>query len=436
MFPRIVLTGLIVALLTTAAGCAGPLAPSPSPGGSDPASASAVKSGLQRIAEPQVDPADLSELVAGNNAFAFDLYRQMAAEDGNLFYSPYSISLALAMLQAGAEGETLDEINQALSFTLPKDRLHPAFNALDRNLAQLAEQVADSNDEPFRLNIANSIWGQQDYPIHERYLDVLAENYGAGMRLIDFAGNPEGARQVINDWVEEATEQRIQDLIPEGSITDLTRLVLANAIYFNASWLQPFYEENTRPEPFYLPDGSEVEVQMMHRSGNMGYARGDGYQLIQLPYVSPNLVMDIILPDEGRLAEFEESLSGERWAQIVDEIGYTQVILGLPKFEYEYQIGLRPALEALGMNQSFNPELANFDGIAADSELYVQDALHKAFVAVDEAGTEAAAATAILVGTTSMPIEEVEITFDRPFLFLIRDTSSGTILFVGRVMQP
>ncbi|HZW02707.1 MAG TPA: serpin family protein [Anaerolineaceae bacterium] len=430
MYPKTLMTILILTMLVAVAGCA---APTPAPGGAEP---SAARSDLQRVADPQVDPADLAALVAGNNAFAFDLYRQIAQTDGNLFYSPYSISLALAMLQAGAEGETLDEINAALGFSLPKDRLHPAFNALDHALAERAGQVAGEGDEPFQLNIANSIWGQNGYPIHESYLDVLAENYGAGMRLIDFASDPEGARQVINDWVEEETEQRIQDLIPEGSINELTRLVLANAIYFNAAWLEPFNADNTRPEPFHLPDGSSAEVPMMHRAGNMGYARGEDYQLVELPYVSPSLVMDLILPEERKLGEFEASLSGESAAQMLAEVGYTQVILGLPKFEYETSLGLRPALEALGMSQSFDPDLANFDGIAADSELYVQDALHKAFVAVDEAGTEAAAATAILMGTTSMPLEEIEITFDRPFLFLIRDRESGAILFVGRVMQP
>jgi serpin B len=436
---------LMLALILSA--CAQPGSNIPSPQPSDQPTESvkepqpqgdaepvALQSDKPRDSAPVADPAAQSALTDSNTAFAFDLYRQLVGAGDNLFYSPYSISLALAMTQAGAEGQTLEEMNQALHFDLPKDQLHPAFNALDQGLAQRAAQSIEG-EKPFQLHIANSIWGQQDYAFNPSYLDLLAQNYGAGLRLVDFVNATEASRQAINDWVAEQTEDRIKDLIPPGSIDEMTRLVLANAIYFNGGWLNPFEAENTRPETFNALSGEAQQVPMMRQTDQYGYARGDGWQLVELGYVSYSYAMDVIVPDAGNFEAFEQSLTGEQVNEMLSQVFYTTVILGMPKFEYESDFLLKEPLQALGMNLAFQPGQADFTGMAADSNLYIQEAVHKAFVSVDEAGTEAAAATAVMAGTTSMPMEEINLTIDRPFIFLIRDRESGTILFVGRVVS-
>jgi len=396
--------------------------------------ASFVQSEKPRQAAPQVSADELAGLVSGHNTFAFDLYRQLAAGGGNLFYSPYSIYTALAMTQAGARGETLDEMDAALSFNLPQDRLHTAINALDQSLAEQAAEKAGEDAGPFHLNIANSIWGQRGYSFLPEYLDLLSENYGAGMRLVDYAANTEAARQAINDWIAQQTEDRIKDLIPAGVLNELTRLVLANAIYFNAAWLSPFDESATAPAPFHPLEGEPADVDMMRQSGSFGVATGEGWQLVELPYASRSMVMDVILPAEGGFAEFEAGLTGDALEGMLQQVNYTQVKLALPKFKVESDFSLKEPLAGLGMEQAFVPGQADFSGMDGSHELYIQDALHKAFVSVDEAGTEAAAATVVIVGIKSAPMEPLSVTVDRPFVFLIRDSESGAILFVGRVV--
>ncbi len=253
----------------------------------------------EREAAPQVSENVLQALAAGNSVFAFDLYQALRREEGNLFFSPYSISVALAMTYAGARSDTEAQMADVLRFNLPQDRLHPAFNGLDQELAKRGEGAAGVDGEGFRLNIANALWGQTGYPFLPEFLDLLARNYGAGMRLVDFASDAEAARVTINDWVSEQTEGRIKDLIPPDVLDATTRLVLTNAIYFNAAWAKPFQETATADGPFYPLDGEQVTVPFMHQSDTFGYARGDGYQLVELPYSGHELSMVILLPDEG-----------------------------------------------------------------------------------------------------------------------------------------
>jgi len=389
----------------------------------------------QRDTSPNVGASDLATLVDNNSEFAFDLYQASIHQGGNLFYSPYSISLALAMTYAGARGETEQQMADTLHFALQQDRLHPAFNSLDLALASRGEGAKGKDDKGFRLHIVNAIWGQKDYQFLPEFLDVLAENYGAGLRLLDFVREPDQSRVTINNWVSDQTEGKIKDLIPQGVIDALTRLVLTNAIYFNAAWLNPFDKELTSNGTFHLLDGGDVTVPMMRQTHSFGYATGDGYQAVELPYDGNQLSMIILLPDSGKFESFQNSLNASLVNHIVSDLQSQEVDLTMPKFQFESEFSLADTLAAMGMPVAFSDE-ADFSGMTGNRELTITDVVHKAFVSVDEAGTEAAAATAVVVGLTSAPEQPVQVTVDRPFMFLIRDIETGTILFVGQVMNP
>ncbi|MGK3990913.1 serpin family protein [Sorangium sp. So ce136] len=408
--------------------------PEPQPSAcSDPGTAGCVvSSDKQRISDPAVPAADLEELVGGNTDFALALYQRLAGMPGNLFYSPYSMSSALAMTYAGARGATETEMAGALRFTLPQERVHPAFNALDLALARRGQGAEGKDGEGFRLKVANALWGQVGSSFASSFLDVLAESYGAGLRVVDFAQAPDEARGIINGWVAERTEDRIKDILPEGAIQPATRLVLTNAVYFNAAWQFPFDEEDTAPGDFTLVDGTAVSVPMMNGSAQLGYGEVDGYEALELPYDGGDLSMVLVLPAEGR--ELEAGLDRERLEGVIGSLGTRSVTMTLPKFKFESTLDLVPQLVELGMPIAFTG-LADFSGIDGQGGLFISDVLHKAFVSVDEAGTEAAAATAVVIGETSAP-EPATIRFDRPFLFFIRDIKTGAILFVGRVMDP
>jgi len=395
-----------------------------------------VKSEKLRVTKPGATANDLARLTSGNSAFAFDLYQELRQKPGNLFYSPHSISLALAMTYAGARSTTATQMANTLHFTLLPDSLHPAFNSLDLELARRGEGAKGKDGKGFRLNIVNAIWGQNGYKFLPAFLDVLAENYGAGLRLLDFVQAPEESRLTINNWVSDQTEGKIKDLIPRGEIDPLTRLVLTNAIYFNAAWRLPFSKDLTADGSFYLLDGSKVTVPMMKQSESLRYAAGQGYQAVELPYDGQQLAMVILLPGAGQLAAFEGSLTAEQVEAIVRGLAPKQVALTMPRFKYESSFKLNETLQAMGMADAFTPGIADFSGMDGRRELFIGAVLHKAFVSVDEAGTEAAAATAVVMQLKMMPAQPVEVTVDRPFVFLIRDLETGTILFVGRVVNP
>jgi serpin B len=410
------LTGLGVALFLTS--CAAP------------AGSGEVKSDKQRkVVVASVG--ETAELVAGNSAFAFDLYQALRGQEGNLFYSPYSISLALAMTYAGADNLTEEQMASTMHYTLPQSQLHPTFNALDTTLNSY-----DDGNEAFQLNIANAIWGQVDYQFLQSYLDLLAENYGAGLRTLDFANETEEARVTINDWVSEQTEERIENLLAPGVLRSDTRLVLTNAIYFNGKWIFPFEEGATHDDAFNLLDGGAVTVPMMTQTETFRYTEGDEYQAVALPYQGPNLSMVLVLPDEGRFEAVEAAFSNDMVSEILDNLNHQSVALTVPKFTFESEFNLSDTLMALGMEDAFG-EAADFSGMTGDRELFISDVVHKAFVAVDEAGTEAAAATAVVMAEMAAMMDEpVEMRLDRPFLFMIRDDDTGAILFAGRVLNP
>jgi serpin B len=399
-----------------------------------PAAGEVLKSDKERITTPDVSAADVALLVEENSAFAFELYRELKGKEGNLFYSPHSISLALAMTYAGARGETAEQMADTLHFILEQE-LHPASNWLDAELARRGEGAKGKDGEGFRLNIVNAIWGQKDYEFLSAFLDVLAENYGAGLRILDFITETEKSRLTINDWVSKQTEGRIEDLIPPGAIDASTCLVLTNAIYFNAAWEDPFDEDITADGPFYLLDGGQVTVPMMKQTESFGYTEGEGYQAVELLYDGDELSMVILLPKAGNFQAFEEGLQAQQVDAIISGLQPTGVALTMPKFEFDSEFSLKDTLADMGMPIAFSGG-ADFSGMTGNRELFISDVLHKGFVAVNEAGTEAAAATAVIMPTAAPPEPSVEVTIDRPFIFLIRDIETGAILFVGRVVNP
>ena len=393
-----------------------------------------LRSDLPRDTNPQVSGGDLVLLVDGNADFALDLYAGLSDEEGNIFFSPHSISVALAMTLAGAEGDTEAEMASALSFDLPEPALHAAFNALDLELDSRAAGTDESDG--FQLNVVNAIWGQEGFPFEQPFLDLLAVHYDAGLRLMDFVGQPDASRLEINDWVADQTEDRIEDLLPPGVITTLTRLVLTNAIYFNAAWETPFEEEETAAGSFELLDGGSVTVPMMHNGMIPGvHGSGDGWELAELLYDDVPMSMVLLVPDEGRFDEIEAGFdAGFLAAALADSTG-KDLDLTMPSFEFDHDIDLVPELQELGMLDAFDSSAADFSGICLTANLYITAVLHKAFVSVNEAGTEAAAATAVVVGDTGVP-ETATLVVDRPFLFVIRDMPTGALLFVGRVVDP
>ncbi len=447
----------VAALLTVVLlGCGpttGPPTAAPEPA---PSPAQMVRSEQERITEPAVAWEEQAMLAAGNNAFALDLYHRLSeADDGNLFFSPYSLSTALAMTYAGAAGETAAQMADALHFDLPQVRLHPAFNALDLELAG-----ADSGDDGPELNIANALWGQQGYEFLPSFLDTLAENYGAGIRQLDFT-QPEGRREAavaINGWADKNTNGKIPSAVSPDTFGpcvppswDCTRMVLTNAIYFKGLWAEDhnFDEADTRDDYFVLADGGEVKVPMMYQAREFRYAEGENYQAVQLPYRGHRLAMVIFLPAPGRFDELTAGLDAEFVASFRTVSTKRIVQLTMPRFKLGKSIDAKDALQQIGITDAFSPVagVADFSRMAdfssptsPDAGLYIADVLQKAFVEVNEKGTEAAAVTAVVMaGPTSMeptPLPPVVMDVDRPFIFLIRDTHTDTILFVGQVADP
>ncbi len=444
------LSGIILLVLPVVAllvGCQQQPATSPSPtvtptqpSTTQPALSPVVlQSEKQRITSPSGQPADLALLADGNSAFAFDLYQVFREQNDNLFYSPYSISVALAMTYAGARGKTAEQMADTLHYLLPQDRLHPAFNSLQLELGKRGKGAKGKEGEGFRLNITNALWPQVNYRFLATFLDVMAENYGAGLRPLDFAKAPEESRVTINNWVSEQTEGRIKDLIPKDAISTLTRLVLTNAIYFNAAWQYPFNVSATKDGPFYRLDGSTVVVPMMKQTKSLGYAEGDGYQAVELPYDGNELSMVILLPKADQFKAFEEVLDSQRVAGIIKSLRYQQVALTMPRFTYDSKYLLGRTLSRMGMPDALLSGIADFSGMDGTLRLFIGEVIHQAFIAVDEAGTEAAAATAVVImpmARPPTPTEPKQVTIDHPFIFMIRDIKTGTILFVGRVVSP
>lgn len=367
-------------------------------------------------------------VAAGNTAFALDLYGKLRGRDGNLFVSPFSISAALAMTQAGAHGETLAEMEKVLHLG-GGAATHAAFGEL------IKELTASARKSEYQLAIANALWGQQGFPFKQDFLDLTKRYYGAGLRQVDFR-QPDQARKTINRWVEEQTRDKIKDLLQPGNVTPMTRLVLTNAVYFKDSWVHPFNKAATQDETFYAP-GQEMKAPLMKQRERFPYYEGDGLQAVELPYRG-RLSMVVVLPTKrDGLAELEGRLSAEKLGTWTKGMRPREGDVALPRFKINDRIELAPVLESMGMRQAFGGK-ADFSGMTTSEKLFIDQVIHQTFVAVDEQGTEAAAATAVGMRAMAAPIptEPFKFRADHPFVFLIRDPQSGTVLFMGRVEKP
>ncbi|MCX7176298.1 MAG: serpin family protein [Proteobacteria bacterium] len=399
-----------------------------------------LRSSLQRVAAPNVSDTDKTTLASGNTAFALDLYRKLVSDPaqsaGNIFFSPLSVSVALAMTYAGAHGATASEMAGALHFSLPQERLHPAFGWLDLQLMSRGQGAQGKDGQPFRLSVSNSLWGDARSRFEAPFLDTLTQYYGAGMNLVDFRTAPEPSRTLINDWVARKTEQRIKDLLPQGSLTPDTRLVLVNAVYFNAAWQSKFQKYATASAPFNRLDAATVPVDMMNQDLVLPYAAGADYQAAELPYDGGELGMLVILPAAGRYTQFEQAFDVTTFNSVLAALGNQYVRLGLPKFKVDGSFSVKAAMQSLGMQTAFT-DRADFTGISTSEALLIQDIVHKSFADVDENGTEAAAATGVIMGTTSVPqAPTISFRADRPFLLFVLDKKTNTIVFSGRVVDP
>ena len=387
------------------------------------------------IVDPQADPEAVKQIAHSNNAFALALYQAVRDEEGNLIYSPYSIFQALLMTGAGAEGETASQMASVLGVDVNDPTTHNLMNALNKALTYQPENP-NQDSQPLTFNIANALWAQKDYHFEQAFLDTLSANYNAGLKLVDF-NDPEQARALINLWVAAQTNEKIQELIPEGVLSNMTRLVLTNAIYFKGAWSHRFEEEDTKDGSFTLADGSSKTVPFMHGSFTTAALVSDKIHAIRLPYEGGTYAMAAIMPlvdFEG----FESQLTAADLEQLLTLLksSSAMVDLSMPKFQAESGLGLADTLAALGMPDAFDAQKADFSGMTGKPELMIGSVLHQATIDVNEEGTEAAAATAVVMNVTSMPGESYTIRLDKPFIYVIYETTTNTIVFMGRVVNP
>jgi serpin B len=360
-----------------------------------------------------------SPMARSNNTFAFNLYQRVKEQGGNLIFSPYSISQALGMLYLGAGGTTQQQIAETLALPAPED-----VDFVE--LSSVMNAPPQFDGITFQLNVANALWAQQGYALHPDYVNSLSEYYGVQLEEVDFSA-PDQTAQIINQWVSDQTQDKINNLVDPSSLDPLTRLILVNAIYLNAGWAMMFDENATQDGSFTLLDGSQATVPMMHVYNQFSYVGTESYQVAELDYQQPNFAMIVILPDQGQFEAVEAMLSNQLFMSY-------NLNLALPRFKYDTSLDLAETLSVMGMPAAFSAE-ADFSGIA-DEGLFVNSVIHRAYISVDEKGTEAAAATEIGMGGGGPPNQPIIFNADRPFIYIIYENSSGAILFVGRVVDP
>ncbi|MEN8128120.1 MAG: serpin family protein [Planctomycetota bacterium] len=396
--------------------------------------------------EKKDDAAEM--IVNGNTQFAMDLYGQLKDKEGNLFFSPYSISTALAMTYAGASGQTKEQMANTLHFRQPVEVLlsdadghekvdywtdahfHNGFGQL---IGQLNQQGQKGD---YQLSVANALWGQKDYTFLDSFIDLNKQHYKAGLENVDFVKETEKTRLKINQWVEDQTQEKIKDLIPKGVLDALTRLVLTNAIYFKGDWASQFDEAKTTDQDFYLSADKTVKAPLMFQKEKFNYGQTDTLQLLELPYKGDNLSMLILLPKaKDGLSKLEEELNADNLTKWQTQMREREIEVFLPKFKMTSQFGLSDTLATMGMPDAFSRN-ADFSGMDGTKMLYISAVLHKAFVEVNEEGTEAAAATGVVMSLKSMPMRPLVFRADHPFVFVIKDNNTGSLLFVGRAADP
>jgi serine protease inhibitor len=393
---------------------------------------------LSRVTRRAADRAARQPGARVVQSFGTDLFRALAKEDGNLACSPYSVAVALGMTRNGARGETAKEMDRVLHASSSAD-LNAGLNSLSQHIESLAHERKrpDGSVAKVTVDAANSLWGQHGVTWEHPFLDALAESFGTGMREVDYMHDHEAARKAINAWTSDQTHAKIPALIPSGMLDVTTRLVLVNAIYLKAPWAVPFEKSATQDRPFTRADGSTVDVAMMSydSASSLAYARGPGWQAVDLVYDGAGLAMVVVVPDAGHLDDITTGFDADFLRSVLAGLQSTGVGLRLPRWTFRTQVLLNEVLGELGMPTAFT-DGADFSGMTHDMGLAIQAVVHEAFIAVDEQGTEAAAATAVAMRESSAMRDMVELTVDRPFLFVLHDLATGTPLFIGRVSDP
>lgn len=396
--------------------------------------------------EPEVRPGGREMVVNGNNQFALELYQKLRGGNDNLFFSPYSVSTALAMTYAGARGDTAEEMARALRFAtspevlatlgMPEGPMTPeefaaAFSRIMRDLNERGSEDA------YELRIANALWAQEDFDFLDAFTKFVESEYEGRVRNMDFVAATEKARRTINAWVEKQTNDKIKDLISQGALDPMTRLVLTNAIYFKGNWASQFEEDRTQDAPFTLLDSGEVQVPMMNQKAKFGYSETDDLKVLRLPYVGDELSMVVLLPKAiDGIEAVEQKLTEANLVAWLDSLREQEVIVSIPKFKMTSKFSLESVLGSMGMVQAFTRD-ADFSGMTGRRDLFISAVIHQAYVDVNEEGTEAAAATGVVMKLTSLGPDRTPVfRADHPFLFMIRDNQSGSVLFLGRVTNP
>lgn len=379
------------------------------------------------VDDSQSTPETLEEVVNANNQFALELYSNLSQEKGNVFFSPYSISTALAMTYEGARDETAEEMANVFHFAENKTIRQSSFAAIYNKL--------NKKDAEYKLHTANALWAQDDYYFLDNYKNTIEQYYGGKITNLDFVRDAENSRKTINNWVEEQTNDKIKDLLPQGSINGMTRLVLTNAIYFKGKWVMEFEKKKTRDSDFWTTPETKIQVPMMRRTdknAKFNYAETDEVQVLEMVYKGEDISMLVLLPKNKTINELELSVEKiEEWKSMLRN---QRVDVYFPKFKFEKSYPLKNNLQNMGMPTAFS-ENADFSGMDGSKNLFISDVFHKAYVDVDEEGTEAAAATAVVIGLTSMPMNKL-FKADHPFIFMIQEKNTGSILFMGRVSNP
>ncbi len=374
---------------------------------------------------------NLTALVTGNNTFALDLYAQLRGTPGNLFFSPYSVSACLAMTYAGARGETARQMAQTLHFNADQDEVSSAFGELQRQLNAAEEKKG------IQLNVANGLWAQEGHPFLPAFLQAAQNTYQAKVNQVDFRTQAEPVREQVNDWVSQKTQGKITNLLQPGTVDASTRLILANAIYFKGKWTRQFNKTNTTNAPFWVTPVQNVQAPLMSLSADFKYAEPQGLQLLDMPYAAGDLSMVVLLPRQiDGLKTVAGALNASTLNNWLSQARQEKVNVFLPRFKLTAQFTLGDVLEQMGMKDPFS-RTADFSGMDGARDLFISAVVHKAFVDVNEEGTEAAAATGTVMRTLAVrPRATPTFRGDHPFIFLIRDTHSGSILFVGQVSDP
>ncbi len=391
--------------------------------------------GMNERVDEGIKPADMNNVAQGNSRFALELYGKLAeapgAEGKNLFFSPYSISTALALVYAGARDNTERQMQKVLHFSLPQEKLHTVFGNIGTKLNERGEKGE------YELNVANALWGQKGYKFLKSYIELVNRNYDAGLNEVDFAGQTERTRQTINRWVEKKTKDKIKDLIKPGVIGELTRLVLTNAIYFKGKWQFEFDKKDTKDAPFHTSSRNTVTVPMMYLKEKFKYYGNGSLQILELGYKGDDLSMVVLLPKEVEgVKKIEKELSFENLEKWLEKPREQELKVYLPRFTFTSEFSLANVLSAMGIKDAFSLPPADFSGMTGTKELFISAVIHKAFVEVNEEGTEAAAATAVVMMTTSMRSPLPIFMADHSFIFMIKDNQTGSILFMGKVCDP